>query len=114
MRRATPFELLGIHFGIVSGTASNYYHELLDCFVESLVPLLMYPLTADEVDSVTPEDFKEDLPGCKVIFDLTGFAKKSKENVLLSRVLHSAYHNRSEAGVVFGESFDCFPPFFFD
>ena len=51
---------------------------------------------------VARQVFAKDLPGCRVVFDLSGLAMKGKENVLLSRILWSAYHHRSEAGAVFG------------
>ena len=43
-------------------------------------------------------DFKAALPGAMLIVDLTAFPTKNKENVLLSRILYSAYHHRTEAG----------------
>jgi hypothetical protein len=48
-----------------------------------------------------PEEFKEKLPGAKVIIDLTSFQLKSKANAAAGRILYSAYHHRSEAGAVF-------------
>jgi hypothetical protein len=67
------------------------------------MPRLLHPLSAAEIDATSSEDIKRDLPGAKLIFDLTAFPWKSKENVLLSRILYSAYHHRSEGGAVFGE-----------
>lgn len=102
MRRRVPFEGLRLSFGVSIGSASKYYYECLQSFHTHVVPRLLYPLKADEIDRMIPNEFAEDLPGCKVIFDLTGFAMRSKENVLLSRILWSAYHHRSEAAAVFG------------
>jgi hypothetical protein len=102
MRRRVPFEGLRFEFGVSIGTASKYYYECLDSFHAHVVPRLLYPLQASKIDAMTPADFAADLPGCKVIFDLTGFKKKGKENVLLSRILYSAYHHQSEVGALFG------------
>jgi len=102
MRRRIPFEGLRFEFGVSIGSASKYYYECLDSFHEHVVPRLLYPLKASEIIATIPPDFAKDLPGCKVIFDLTGFKKKGKENVLLSRILYSAYHHQSEVGALFG------------
>ena len=104
MRRGTPFEALRIEFGISTGTAHSYYVEMLKTFHEHVVPRLLRPLSAPEIDDITPADFKGDLPGAKFIVDLTGFRCKKKENVLLSRILWSAYHHTSECAAVFGET----------
>jgi len=102
MRQRVPFEGLRLQFGISIGSATNYYSECLDSFHAHVVPRLLYPLDAADIDATTPAAFAADLPGCKVIFDLTGFAKRGKENVLLSRILYSAYHHESELGALFG------------
>jgi hypothetical protein len=102
MRRRTQLEGLEYYFGTSDDSAANYFYEMLDACYEDVVPLLLHPLKAAEIDAMTPEDFKRDLPGCKVVFDLTGFAMKGKENVLLSRLLYSAYHHRYETGALFG------------
>lgn len=52
---------------------------------------------------MAPDEFKADLPGARMIIDGTGFELKSKENVLLHRVLFSAYHKKTEGQVVFGK-----------
>jgi hypothetical protein len=103
MRRDTTFEGLGVYFGVAVSTAHDYYLEMLSVAHSVLVPLLFCPLKAAQIRTMIPKDFARDLPGCLVIFDLTGFALNSKENVLLSRLLYSAYHHRSETGVLFGE-----------
>jgi hypothetical protein len=108
--RDVPFEGLRISFGVSNGTAENYFNELLNCFASDLVPRLFYPLSVVDIDDMIPQECAEDLPGCKVIFDLTGFPIKSKENVLLSRILYSAYHHRPEVGVLFGEFMECVEP----
>ena len=97
-----PYETLGRLFGISHETASTYYEELLDLFYEELVGRLLYPLSADETKKISPEEFQADLPDVLVIWDATGFKLKSKEDVLLSRILYSAYHHQSEGLVVFG------------
>lgn len=102
MRRKVPFEGLQFEFGVAASTASNYYYDVLKMFHAEVVPRLLHPLKGPEIEAMTPEDFARDLPGCKVIFDLTGFRKSGKENVLLSRLLWSAYHHQSEVGVLFG------------
>lgn len=102
MRRRVPFEGLRIYFGLGYGTAHNYYVEMLKLFHSDVVPLLLHPYSANEIDGMTSADFKVNLPGAKFIVDLTAFPTKNKENVLLSRILYSAYHHRSEAGAVFG------------
>lgn len=102
MRRRVPFEGLALQFGISTGTASNTYYEMLALFHEHIVPRLLSPLSGDQIDEMTPAQFKDDLPGAKFIVDLTAFPCKNKENVLLSRYLYSAYHHRTEAGAVFG------------
>lgn len=103
MRRRVPFEGLEYQFGVSKATASNYYYECLKIFHEDVAPRLLYPMNGPDIDAMTPADFAADLPGCKVIFDLTGFEKKGKENVLLSRILYSAYHHKSELGALFGK-----------
>jgi hypothetical protein len=103
MRRRVPFEGLRIMFGISTGSAHNYFMECLNAFHKHVMPRLLHPLSAAEIDAMSSEDIKRDLPGAKLIFDLTAFPWKSKENVLLSRLLYSAYHHRSEGGAVFGE-----------
>jgi hypothetical protein len=97
-----PYETLGRLFGISHETASTYYEELLNLFHEELVGRLLYPLSADETAKITPAEFRADLPDVLVIWDATGFKLKSKEDVLLSRILYSAYHHQSEGLVVFG------------
>lgn len=104
MRRRVPFEGLRIYFGLGYGTAHNYYNEMLNLFHLHVVPRLLRPLSADEIDRITPESFKIDLPGAKFIVDLTAFPWKGKENVLLARILYSAYHHQSEGGAVFGKT----------
>lgn len=103
IRRRTPFEGLGILFGISTGAASNYYLEVLNVFHEKLVPLLLAPIDGNTLASYVPEDIQEKLPGAKIIIDLTSFRLKSKSNAALSRILYSAYHHQPEAGAVFGE-----------
>ena len=66
------------------------------------MPRLLHPLSAEQIDAMPSEDIKRDLPGAKLIFDLTAFPWKSKEHALLSRILYSAYHHRHEGGAVFG------------
>ncbi len=102
LRRGVPFEGLRIMFGVSTGTASNYYHEMLLCFHVHIVPRLLHPLSAAQIDAMTPQQVKDDLPGALLIWDATGFKLKSKENVALSRLLYSAYHHQSEAFCVFG------------
>ena len=101
-RRRTPWQGLRFEFGVSAQSASNYYTECLEVFHSDIVPRLVHPLSAPQIKAMTPLEFARDLPGCLVIFDLTGFAKKGKENVLLSRLLWSAYHHKSECGVLFG------------
>jgi hypothetical protein len=103
LRRNTPFEGLGILFGIATSVARDYYLEILNIFHEHLVPLLLAPLDGETLLSYVPEEFKEKLPGAKVIIDLTSFKLKSKANAAAGRILYSAYHHQSEAGAVFGE-----------
>lgn len=103
LRRKTPFEGLGILFGIATSVARDYYLEILNVFHEHLVPLLLAPLDGETLLSYVPEEFKGKLPGAKFIVDLTSFALKSKENAAVGRILYSAYHHQSEAGAVFGE-----------
>ncbi len=101
--RRVPFEGLGILFGVSNISAANYYYETVVAFHEALVPRLVHPRSGDEIDSMAPPKFREELPGARLIFDGTGFRLKSKENVLLSRILYSAYHKQHEAQVVFGK-----------
>ena len=102
LRRGVPFEGLRIMFGISFGSAFNYFTECLNAFHRHVMPRLLHPLSAEQIDAMSSEDIKRDLPGAKLIFDLTAFPWKSKENVLLSRILYSAYHHRHEGGAVFG------------
>ena len=81
MRRRVPFEGLRIMFGVSQGTAYNYYKECLEAFHELVVPRLLHPRSAAEIDAMTPQEVKDALPGAKIIFDLTAFPWKSKENV---------------------------------
>jgi len=103
MRRRYPFATLSLLFGVANSTVELYYNELLLLFYEVLVPRLVYPLSKAETVRITPEDFARDLPDIQVIWDATGFKMKSKENVLLSRLLYSAYHHTSEGFAVFGK-----------
>jgi len=96
-----PFEGLRILLGVSVGTASSYYYECLKTFHESVMPRLLHPRSGAEIDAMTPQEVKDALPGAKLIVDLTAFPWKSKENVLLSRVLYSAYHHRPEGAAVF-------------
>lgn len=100
--RRMPYETLGLLFGIDRDTVSKYYHETLKVFHKELVPRLLYPLSKEEIDVMTPPQVKEDLPGAIVIWDATGLKIKGKENVLLARLLYSAYHHSSEGFAVFG------------
>lgn len=102
LRRRMPFETIGILFGISHDTAHRYYRELLAAFCENVVARLLFPLSKEETVDATPEDFRRDLPDILVIWDATGFKLKSKEDVLLSKLLWSEYHHQSEAFVVFG------------
>ncbi len=102
LRRGVPFEGLRIMFGISFGSACTYFMECLNAFHRHVMPRLLHPLSAAQIDAMSSEDIKRDLPGTKLIFDLTAFPWKSKENALLSRVLFSAYHHRHEGGAVFG------------
>lgn len=103
LRRKPPFEGLGILFGIATSVAWDYYLEILTVFHEHLVPLLLAPADGETLLTYVPEEFREKLPGAKVIIDLTSFKLKSKENAAIGRILYSAYHHQSEAGAVFGE-----------
>ena len=69
-----------------------------------VVPRLLRPFSVAEIDILTPAEFKTDLPGARFIVDLTAFNCNSKENVLLSRILYSAYHHQPEGGAVFGKT----------
>lgn len=103
VRRRYSFEGLSIFFAVARGTAHNYYLEILEIFHSEVVFLLVRPLSPDAILAMAPPHFVDDLPGALVVWDATGFAMKSSENVALSRLLWSGYHNRSEAFVVFGE-----------
>ena len=103
LRRHRPFEGLGILFGISENTANAYYKEMLNWFHADVVPRLLRPLNARELDAVTPPTYKDMLPGAMMIWDATGFPINSKENVCLSRLLYSAYHHESEMFASFGE-----------
>ena len=103
MRRRFTFETLERLFGVAHGSVQNYYDEILDLFCNNLVPRLVFPLSKDEIVIMTPEDFRKDLPGILVIWDATGFKLKSKESVLLGRLLYSAYHHVPEGFAVFGK-----------
>ena len=103
LRRRMPYETIGILFGISHDTAHRYYGELLDLFCDYVVGRLLYPLSAQDTKDFMPDDFAKDLPDILVIWDATGFKLKSKEDVLLSKLLWSEYHRQSEAFVVFGE-----------
>ena len=103
LRRGIPFEGLSLLFGVSAGTANNTFKEVLCVFNERIVPRVMDPLSGPQIDDMTPAQFKADLPGAKFIVDLTGFPCKSKENLLLGRLLWSAYHHRSEVAAVFGK-----------
>jgi hypothetical protein len=102
MRRNMPFEGLRILFGISFGTASNYYDEMLDIFHKNLVPWLLDPRSSSKINENMPDEFKADLPGAKFVVDLTSFRYKSKENFILSRILHLAYHHQTKGITVFG------------
>jgi len=101
--RGIPFEGLRILFGVSFGTAVNCFDETLKAYNDHIVRRLLYPRSAGEIDGMTPQDFKQDLPGARLIFDGTGLKMKNKENVLLHRILFSAYHKQTEGQVVFGE-----------
>jgi hypothetical protein len=101
--RGIPFEGLRILFGVSFGTAVNCFNETLKAYNDHVTRRLLYPRSADEIDGMTPADFKQDLPGARLIFDGTGLEMKNKENVLLHRILFSAYHKQTEGQVVFGE-----------
>jgi hypothetical protein len=101
--RGIPFEGLRILFGVSFGTAVNCFDETLKAYNDHVTQRLLYPRSADEIDGMTPSDFKQDLPGARLIFDGTGLKMKNKENVLLHRILFSAYHKQTEGQVVFGE-----------
>ena len=103
MRRRVPFEGLRLFFGVSAGTAHNYFDEMRDMFWNDVMPRLLHPRSGAEIDAMTSAEIKADLPGAKIIFDLTAFPWNSKENVLLARVLYSAYHHRHEGGAVFGK-----------
>jgi hypothetical protein len=103
MRRRMPYETLSRLFGIAYGTVVNYYDEMLKLFYDHLVPRLLFPLSAAQTKDMTPDEFAKALPDILVIWDATGFKLKSKENVLLSRILYSAYHHTSEGFAVFGK-----------
>ena len=103
MRRRMPFEGLRLLFGISLGTAHNYYAETLQAFHKHLVPRLLRPLSAKEITRITPPEFAQDLPGAIFITDLTGFKCNSKKNVLLARILYSAYHHQHEKAAVFSK-----------
>jgi hypothetical protein len=105
MWRKVPFEGLGLLFGVSTTTCSNYFEEIVDAFAEFLTGRLLYPRSGDEIDRMAPENFKRDLPGARLIFDGTGFPMQSKENVLLRRLLFSAYHKDYEGQVLFGKYF---------
>lgn len=77
--------------------------ETLEVYNEAIAPRLLFPWSGEKIDAMAPEEFKADLPGARLIFDGTGFKLKSKENVLLHRVLFSAYHKETEGQVVFGK-----------
>ncbi len=104
IRRRVPFDVLAIHFGVSGETAFNYYYEMLDLFTDKVTPLLLRPYTATELTDMTPPDFKADLPGALFIVDATGFRCKSREDVLLARILYSSYHHQPEANVLLGEN----------
>jgi hypothetical protein len=67
------------------------------------MPRLLYPRPGSEIDAMASPEFKEDLPGARLIFDGTGLKMKNKENVLLHRLLYSPYHKETEGQVVFGK-----------
>jgi len=98
-----PYESLGILFVINHETARTYHVELVDLFHECVVGRLLYPRSSKDMKNLIPEEFAKDLPDVLVIWDATGFELKSKEDVLLSKLLWSEYHHQSEAFVVFGE-----------
>ncbi len=81
MRRRMPFDGLRILSGVSVGTAHNYYMEMLKLFWNEVMPRLLHPRSWAEIGAMTPAQIELDLPGAKLIFDLTAFPWKSKENV---------------------------------
>ena len=102
LRRSVPYELLALNFGVSESTARNYFNEMVDLFHVTLVERLMNSWTRAELESMMPDGFENDLPGAYLIFDGTGFTMENAENVLIHRILYSAYHHKPEAQVVFG------------
>ena len=72
------------------------------CSTRASCPRVLDPLSAAQIDAMTPAQVQEDLHDALFVVDLTGFPCKSKENVLLSRLLWSAYHHGPEVAAVFG------------
>lgn len=102
LRQRHAYEGLGILFGVSETSVATYYKEMLLLFHTDVVPRLLRPLTARELDAVTPQTTKDQLPGAFIIWDATGLPVNSKENVCLSRLLYSAYHHKSELFATFG------------
>ena len=63
MRGRMPFEGLRILFGLSVEAIHNYYVETVRAFHEDVVPRLLYPLSAAEIEPMIPEAFRNDLPG---------------------------------------------------
>ena len=103
MRRAFPFRVLGALFGISKDTAKNYFDEIRQLFADNVTGTLLHPLNRDELLGLASDKFKEDLPAALLVWDGTGFQRKDKENVAMSRLLYSAYHHQPESSAVFGE-----------
>lgn len=101
--RGDSFRRLGIEFGVSHGTANDYYNEMLNLWQDTLTQRLMFPWSRAQIEAMMPKKHKDVFPGVYVIFDATGFPFLNSENVLIHRVLYSAYHHGPEGQVVFGK-----------
>ena len=91
LRRKTPFEEMGFQYGCGETSARRYFDELVNCFVEHVVPRLVFPRSPEELKKMARKEVLEAFSDLLYTLHATTWEQQKPENFCLNRLSYSAY-----------------------
>lgn len=100
------YQELGYLYGIGETTAQRYCKEMLDIFVEHVVPHLVYPRSPEDLRGWASDDVKKAFPDLLAVLDATNLPMPKPEIFFGNRQTYSAHKNMNCNQVLLGK----YPP----
>lgn len=83
--------MLGVMFGVSDETAKKYHFEVLDVYMESIVPRLFYLPLEKDMKRYIPARFAQRFPNARLIGDGTHFTIDNPQCFALQGLTFSVY-----------------------